>query len=157
MHRHTHTHTHRGKGLFLAAVNLWHFWSTEQGLRDSLQITNFIIAVVALTMLKDDSQTITKQIHYVFRKTIQFVHDVMHLWRQESRKQTCKILTRINQLSHGVASVVKYHVRLFSWQKENSWDSFTRHRVSRTCVNASLLQYLKPIFLPVFDIVSFLP
>lgn len=51
----------------------------------------------------------------MFRKTIQFVHDVMHLWRQELRKQTYKILNRINHLSHGVASVFKYHTRLFSF------------------------------------------
>lgn len=56
-------------------------------------------------MLKDNSQTVTKQIHYVFRNTIQFMHDVMHLWRQVE-KIDIQNIEQNNQISHGVASVV---------------------------------------------------
>lgn len=127
--------------------------------------------VVVLTVVKDDSQAATKQIHLVVKKTIQFVHDIMRLWGQKARKWTYQTMSRIN-LCHGIASVVKYCVRPLPFTSS----SYDRRKMCgmvlqgtglacincintslRTCINTSLIQQLKHIFfipLPIFYIVS---
>lgn len=64
------------------------------------------------------------------RKTILFMHDVMDLWRRVE-KIDIQNTEQNNQISHGVASAVKCHIRLFSFASS----SYDRKKIHGTVLH----------------------